>query len=120
LRFRSFAIFLEGVELKVFVVSNTTSSTFSILLLLGVVAELFCAFGTITSDEGLKISGTFISSIFDSSTLPFSAFVPTSSAEGIFGSVAGSSILYAEGTVSFVLAAEEVPSPNSGITAGSM
>jgi hypothetical protein len=40
--FEASAICLEGVELKVFTVSNT-SSTFAILLLLGVAAELFCA-----------------------------------------------------------------------------
>jgi hypothetical protein len=84
------------------------------------VAELFCAFGTVTSDEGLKISGTFIYSIFDSSPLPLPAFVSTSSAKGSFGIVAGSSILCAGGTVYFVLAAEEAPSSNSGIAAGSM
>jgi hypothetical protein len=54
LRFGIFGNFLEGTELKVFAVSNTTSSTFAILLLLGVAAELFCAFDTVTSDEGLK------------------------------------------------------------------
>jgi hypothetical protein len=31
---------------------------------LGFAAELFCAFGTVTSDEGLKISSAFVSSIF--------------------------------------------------------
>jgi hypothetical protein len=84
------------------------------------VAELFCAFGTVTFDEGLKISGTFISSIFDSLALPLPAFVSTSSAEGSYDIVSGSSILCAGGTISFVLAAEEAPSPNSGIAAGSM
>src|SRR5690242_17653140 len=49
--FEASATFLEGVELKVFTDSNT-SSIFAILLLLGVVVELFCAFGTVTSDEG--------------------------------------------------------------------
>jgi hypothetical protein len=121
LRFGGFGNFFEGIELKDFVVSNTTSSMFAILLLLGVAAEPFCAFGMGTSDEGLKISGIFvISSIFDPSALSLSAFVSTSSTEGNFGIIAGSSVLYAGGIVSFVLAAEEVPSPNSGITASSM
>jgi hypothetical protein len=109
-------IFLVGAGLKVFVVSNTTSSTFAILLLLGVATKPFCAFGTVASVEGLKIYGIFaISSIFDPS-----AFVSTSSTESNFGIIAGSSVLYAGGTVSFVSAAEEAPSPNSGTTAGSM
>jgi hypothetical protein len=57
-------IFLVGAGLKVFAVSNTTSSTFAILLLLGVAAKLFCVFGTIASVEGLKISGIFVISSF--------------------------------------------------------
>jgi hypothetical protein len=56
----------------------------------------------------MKGSGIFISSIFDSS------------AKGNFGITAGSSVLYTDGTVSFVSVAEEATSPNSGITAGSM
>jgi hypothetical protein len=55
-------------KLKALTVSST-SSTFAILLLLGVAVEPFCAFGTVTSDEGLKISSVFVSSIFGFSTL---------------------------------------------------
>jgi hypothetical protein len=117
--FEALTIFLEGVQLKVFVVSNTTSSTFAILLLLGVVAELFCAFGTVASIEGLKISGIFvISPIFDPSAL--SAVASTSLTESNFGIMVGSQVFYAGRTVSFVSADEEAPSPNSGITVGSM
>jgi hypothetical protein len=83
------------------------------------VAELFCAFGTVASAEGLKISGIFvISSIFDPSAL--SAVVSTSLTESNFGITADYPVLCAGGIVSFVLAAEEAPPPNSGITAGSM
>jgi hypothetical protein len=85
------------------------------------VVEFFCVFGTVATVQGLKFSGIFAtSSIFDPSALSLSAFVSTSSTEGNFGIIAGSSVLYAGGTISFVLAAEEVPSPNSGITVGSM
>jgi hypothetical protein len=90
--FEASATFLEGVELKVFTDSNT-SSTFAILLLLGVVAEPFCALNTVTSDEGLRIPTTFVSPIFDSSALPISVFVSASLAEGSFGVVVGSSVL---------------------------
>jgi hypothetical protein len=61
--FEASTIFFEGVEFKVFTVSST-SSTFAILLLLGVAAELFCAFDTVTSDEGLKISSVFFFNIW--------------------------------------------------------
>jgi hypothetical protein len=57
--FEASLIFPEGVELKAFTVSNT-SSTFAILLLLGVAARLFCAFGTVTSAEGLKLTFVFL------------------------------------------------------------
>jgi hypothetical protein len=108
-----------GAGLKVFVVSNTTSSTFAILLLLGVAAEPFCVFGIVASVGGLKISGIFyISSIFG--PLALSAFVSTSSIEGNFGVTAGSSVLCVDEIVSFVSAAEVAPSPNSGIAVGSM
>jgi hypothetical protein len=71
--------------------------------------------------KGSKICGIFvISSIFDPLALSLSAFISTSSTEGNFGIIAGSSVLCAGGTFSFVLAAEEAPSPNSGITVGSM
>jgi hypothetical protein len=66
--FEALATFLEGVELKVFTDSNT-SSTFAILLLLGVAAEPFCALGTVTSGKGLKIPSAFVSSIFGFSAL---------------------------------------------------
>jgi hypothetical protein len=63
------ATFLVEAGLKVLVVSNTTSSIFAILLLLGVTVEPICTFGTIASVGGLKISGIFfIFSIFGSST----------------------------------------------------
>jgi hypothetical protein len=99
------AIFLVGAGFKVFVVSKTTSSTFAILLL-GVVAELFCVFGAVASVEGLKISGIFVtSSVFDLSALSLSTFVSTSSTEGAFGIIAGSSVLCTGGIVSLVSAA---------------
>jgi hypothetical protein len=91
--FEASTTFLE-VELKVFTDSNT-SSTFAILLLLGVVAEPFCALITITSDEGLRIPSTFDSPIFVSSALPLSVFILASSAEGSFGIAVGSSVLCA-------------------------
>jgi hypothetical protein len=85
------------------------------------VAEHFCVFDAIASVEGFKISSIFvISSIYDPSALSLLAFVSTSSTEGTFGIIAGSSVLYTGGIVSFVLATEEVPSPNSGIVASSM
>ena len=87
---------------------------------MGVAAELFCAFGAVTSDEGLKISNTFVSPIFDSSALSLSAFVSTSSTEGAFDVIAGSSAFYAGGAGSLNSAAEEAPPPNSGTTVGSM
>jgi hypothetical protein len=115
------AIFLEGAGFKVFAVSNTTSYTFAILLLLVVVAELFCVFGIIASVEGLKISGIFvISSVFDFSALSLSTFVSTSSTEGTFGIIAGSSVLCMGGTISLDSAAEEASPQNSGTTTGSM
>jgi hypothetical protein len=116
------AIFLVGAGLKVLAVSSTTSSTFAILLLLGVAAELFCMFGTVASVEGLKTSSNFgISSIFGPSILSLSTFVSTSSTEGSLGITAGFLVLCAdEGAVSFVLAAKEAPSLNSGIATGSI
>jgi hypothetical protein len=117
--FEASAIFPEGVELKAFTVYNT-SSTFAILLILGVAAKLFCAFGTVTSAEGLKISNIFVPSIFGSSALSLLVFDSASSAEGAFGMIAGSSVFYVGGMCSFGLAAEEVFPPNSGTTAGSI
>jgi hypothetical protein len=82
-------------------------------------AEPFCTFGTVAFVGGLKISGIFvISSIFGPSAL--SAFISTSSTQSNFGITAGSSVLCADGTISFVSAAEEALSPNSGIMVGSM
>jgi hypothetical protein len=115
------AIFLVGVGFKVLVVSSTTSSTFAILLLLGVAAEPFCIFDIVASVEGLKTYGVLgISTIFGPSVLSLSAFGSTSLTKGIFGIVADSSVLRTGEMVSFVLVDEEVPSPSSGITAGSM
>jgi hypothetical protein len=117
--FEASVIFPEGVELKAFTVSNT-SNTFAILLLLRVAAELFCAFGTVTSDEGLKIPSVFVSSIFGFSALFSSVFDSASSTEASFGIVAGSSTFYVGGMSTFGSAAKEVSSPNSGTTAGSI
>ena len=108
--FRS-AIFLAGAGFKVFAVS----STFTILLLLGVVAELFCAFSAVASVEGLKIPVIFAtSSVFDLSALSLSTFVSISSTEGAFGIIAGSSVLCMGGIASLISAAEEASPPNSG------
>jgi hypothetical protein len=102
------------------VVSNT-SNTFTILLLLEVVAELFCASSAVASVEGLKIPGIFVtSSVFYLSTLSLLIFVSTSSTEGAFGIIVGSSVFYMGGTNSLDLVAEEASPPNSGTTAGSM
>jgi hypothetical protein len=117
--FEASAIFPKGVELKAFTVSNT-SSTFAILLLLGVAAKLFCAFGIVTSAGGLKIYNIFVPSVFGSSTLSLSIFDSASSAEGTFGIMADSSAFCVEGMGSFGSAAEEVSPPNSGTTAGSI
>jgi hypothetical protein len=83
------------------------------------VVELFCVFGTVASVEGLKISGIFvISPNFDPSAL--SVVASTGLTESNFGIMAGSPVSYVGGAVSFVSPAEEAPSPNSGITVGSM
>jgi hypothetical protein len=111
--------FFTRAGLKTFVVSNTTSSTFSILLLLGVAAKVFCIFGRSTSIGRLKIFCVFvISSIFGS--LAFSALSSAGYAICIFGITAGSSAPCTVEAVCIVLAAEEDPMPNSGTTAGSM
>jgi hypothetical protein len=111
--------FFTRAGLKTFVISNTTSITFAIILLLGVAAEVFCIFGRSASIGSLRNFGVFvILSIFGSSS--FLALSSADSAICIFGIIAGSSVLCAGGTISFVLAAEEAPSPNSGIAAGSM
>jgi hypothetical protein len=117
--FEASAIFPEGVELKAFTVYNTFS-TFAILLLLGVAAKLFCAFGTVTSAEGFKISNIFVPSIFGSSALSLSVFDSASLDEGIFGIIAGSSAFYVGGMGSFGSTAEEVSPPNSGTTTDSI
>jgi hypothetical protein len=115
--FEASTVFLEGVEFKVFTISNT-SITLAILLLLGVAAKLFCAFGAVTSDEGLKISNTFVSPIFDSSALSLSVFDLARSTEGAFGIIAGSSAFCVGGMGSLGLAAKEASPPNLGTTAG--
>jgi hypothetical protein len=115
------ATFPVGAGLMESVVSNTSYTFIIILLLLGVVAELFCAFSAVASIEGLKIHGIFVtSSVFDLSVLSLITFVSTSSTEGTFGIIAGSSVLCMGGTVSLDSAAEEASPPNSGTTAGSM
>ena len=85
-----------------------TSSTIAILLLLGVVAELFCVFGTVASVEGFKVSGIFVNSLI-SSPSALSAFVSTSLIESSFDILAGSSILCAGRAISFALTAKEAP-----------
>jgi hypothetical protein len=82
--------------------------------------DFFCAFGTVTSAEGLKISNIFVSSVFGSSALSLPAFDSASSAEDAFGMVAGSSAFCVGGMGSFDSAAEEIFSPSSGTTAGSI
>jgi hypothetical protein len=120
--FEAFAIF-PGVELEAFTVSST-SSTLAILFLLGVAARPFCAFGIVTSAKGLKTSNVFIPSIIGSPSILGSSvllvFGSANLAEGAFGKVAGSSAFCVEEIGSFGAAAEEVPPPNSGTTAGSM
>jgi hypothetical protein len=102
-------------------VVSKISNTFTILLLLGVVAELFSAFNVVASVEGLKIPGIFvISSVFYLSALSLSTFVSTSSNEGAFGIIIGSSSFYVGGAGSLGSAAEEASPPNSGTTAGSI
>jgi hypothetical protein len=84
-------------------------------------AELFSAFSTVASVEGLRIPGIFVaSSVFDLSTLSLSTFVSISSVEGAFGITAGSSIFCMGGAGSFGLAAKEASPPNSGTTTGSI
>jgi hypothetical protein len=115
--FEASTIFPEGVELEAFT-DSSTSSTFAILLLLGVAARPFYAFGTVTFAEGLKTSNIFVPSIFGS--LALSVFDSASSAEGTFSITAGSSAFCVGEMGSFGLAVEEVSPPNSGTTAGSI
>jgi hypothetical protein len=101
-------------------VVSKISNTFTILLLLGVVAELFSAFSVVASVEGLKIPGIFVtSSVFDLSSLYLSTFVSTSSTEGAFGILAGSLAFCVGGAGSLGSAAEEASPPNSGTMASS-
>jgi hypothetical protein len=58
--FEASALF-PGVELELFIVSST-SSTLTILFLLGIAVRSFCVFGTITSTEGLVTSNIFVPS----------------------------------------------------------
>ena len=52
------------------------SNTFTILFLLGVMAELFFAFSIVASVEGLKIPGIFVTFlVFDLLALSLSTFV---------------------------------------------
>jgi hypothetical protein len=86
---------------------------------LGVAVEAFCTFGSFASVEGLRLSDIFIiSSIYGPSAL--SSLALADSTVGIVGTTIGSSVLCTIGTISFASTAEEVPLPNSGITAGSM
>jgi hypothetical protein len=97
------------------------SKTFTILFLLGVIAELFSAFSIVTSAEGFRISGIFVvPSVFDLSVSPSSTLVSISLVEGAFGVVAGSSAFYIGGVGSVGAAVEEVSPPNSDIVAGSI
>jgi hypothetical protein len=105
-----------GVELEIFIVS-ITSSTLTILFLLGVAVRSFCAFDTVTSAEGLITSNIFVLSTSISSIL--SAFGSANLAEDAFGIAAGSSIFYVSAG-SLALVAEEVSPPNSGTVAGSI
>jgi hypothetical protein len=84
------AVFL-GVVLEDFIVSST-SSTLTILFLLGVAVRSFCAFGTVTSAEGLITSNIFVFSTSASSILM--AFGSPDLAGDAFGIVASSSFLY--------------------------
>jgi hypothetical protein len=112
--------FPMGTRLMESVVSNT-SNTFTILLLLGVVAELFYAFSAVASIEGLEIPGIFVTySVFDIAALSLLNFVSTNSIEGAFGIIIGSSVLCMGGTISLDSAAEGASPPNSGTTTGSM
>jgi hypothetical protein len=105
-----------GVELQVFIVSST-SSTLTILFLLGVVVRSFCAFGTVTSAEGLITYNIFVLSTSIFSIL--SAFGSANLAEDAFGIAAGSSI-FCVSAGSLASVAEEVSPPNSGTLAGSI
>jgi hypothetical protein len=74
----------------------------------------------VTSDEGLKISSAFVSSIFGFSALSFSVFDSARSTEASFDIIAGSPAFCVGGMGSFGSAAEEASPPNSGTMAGSI
>jgi hypothetical protein len=102
-------------------VVSKISNTFIILLLLGVLVELFSTFTVVASVEGLQISGIIVtSSVFDFLALSLLTFVSARSAKGAFGIIAGSSAFYVGGTSSFGSTAEDASPLNSGITAGSI
>jgi hypothetical protein len=97
------------------------SNTFTILLLLGVMAKLFSALSIVASVEGLRIPDALVAfSIFDLSVLSSTAFVSINLIEGVFGATAGFSTSCVGGTCSFGSVAEDVSPPNSGTMAGSM
>jgi hypothetical protein len=103
--FGASAVFF-GVVLEDFIVSST-SSTLTILFLLGVAVRSFCAFGTVIPAEGLVTSNIFVFSA--SISLILSAF----------GIIVGSSFFCVRaGPLASV--AVEVSPPNSGTVAGSM
>jgi hypothetical protein len=105
--FEASAVF-PGVELEVFI-SSSTSSTWTILFLLGVTVRSFCAFDTVTSAEGLVTSDIFVLSTSGTPNL----------AKGAFGVAAGSSV-FCVSVVSLASLAEEVSPPKSGTVAVSM
>jgi hypothetical protein len=111
--------FFAEAGLSAFVVSSTASSTLAILLLLGVATEVFCTFGEPSAPSGLRISGIFVT-FFTYGSLVLLSLALAGSTVAIFGTTLGSTALCIIETLSFALAAEEVPSPNSGITASSM
>jgi hypothetical protein len=101
------------------VVSITASSTLAILLLLGVAAGAFCTFGNSAYAGGLRISGIFTDfSTFGSSAV--SSLALAGLTVGTFGTTIDSSALCTMGAACFAWAVEEVPSPNSGTTVGSI
>jgi hypothetical protein len=103
------ATFFVAAGLKTFVVSSTASSTLAILLLLGVAAKVFCTFDKPAAPGGFRISGIFVTlSTYGSLALLSSALA--SPTVVTFGTTVGSSVLCIIGTISFTLAAEEVPS----------
>jgi hypothetical protein len=90
-------------------VVSKMSNTFTILFLLGVIAELFSAFNTVAYAEGLRISGIFAaSSVFYFSDLSSITLVSISLDEGTFGITAGSLISCVGGACSFASATAEV------------